>query len=73
MVLTQYEKEANNIHWMRMMAMTAENGTIIWINVGLAYINKNGKMFAPDKKSYRKLCENTTKKFAELHIRKGYK
>lgn len=73
MPLTQYEKECNNRHWVGMMNIMAEGGTITWFNEGLSYTYKNGKMFAPDKKSYRKLCENTTKKFAEVHIRKGYK
>jgi hypothetical protein len=73
MPLTQYEKEANNIHWMRMMAFVAEGGNITWCNEGLTYTCKNGRMFAPNKKSFRKLCENTTKKFAEVHIRKAYK
>jgi len=56
-----------------MMSMIKENGKIMWIDEGLVFTFKNGKMIAPNKKSFRKLCENTTKQFAEVHIRKGYK
>ena len=70
---TAVHKLANIQWWKQMISITLDGGSITWADENITYQVKDGKMIAPNKKSYNLLMKNTNGNFMRNYVHRASK